>query len=129
MVTAQTARARKLRNAMTEPEDWLWARLERLHAQGYHFRRQRPFKGYYLDFVCIDRLLVVELDGSHHGEPLQAEHDGVRDAVLRRAGYRVLRFSNAAVRTNVDGVMATILAELEVRSSRFERGLDGKGGD
>lgn len=56
MVTAPTARARKLRNKMTEPEVWLWARLKRLHADGYHFRRQRPFKGYYLDFVCIDRM-------------------------------------------------------------------------
>ena len=63
---------------MTEPEIWLWARLKRLHAQGFHFRRQRPFRGYYLDFVCINRLLVVELDGAHHKEPVQAEHDGVR---------------------------------------------------
>ena len=89
---------------MTEPEVWLWGRLKRLQARGYHFRRQRPFKGYYLDFVCIDRMLIVELDGSHHNEPLQAERDGIRDAVLRRAGFQVLRFANGQVRRDIDAV-------------------------
>jgi very-short-patch-repair endonuclease len=107
---------------MTEPEVWLWARLKRLHALGYHFRRQRPFRGYYLDFVCIDRQLAVELDGAHHNEPLQAEHDGVRDAVLRQAGYRVMRFPNSAVRTDIDGVMDAIVLALETRPSVREAG-------
>ena len=111
---------------MTEPEVWLWARLKRLHADGYHFRRQRPFRGYYLDFVCIGRTLVVELDGAQHGEPLQAEHDGVRDAVLMKAGFKVLRFWNSEVRTNIDGVMRTILAELSDRPARFGGELDGE---
>jgi very-short-patch-repair endonuclease len=102
---------------MTEPEVWVWARLKRLHALGYHFRRQRPFHGYYLDFVCIDRMLVVELDGGHHNEPHQAEHDRVRDAVLKRAGFEVLRFWNSAIRTDIDGVMDTIVLALEARPS------------
>jgi very-short-patch-repair endonuclease len=98
---------------MTEPEIWLWARRKRLRERGYHFRRQRPFKGYYLDFVCVDRKLVIALDGGHHAEPVQAEHDGIRDAVLLRAGFRVLRFWNTAVRTNIDGVMDEIIRALE----------------
>lgn len=102
---------------MTEPEVWLWARLKGLHAHGYHFRRQRPFKGYYLDFVCIDRLLAVELDGSQHNEPVQAEHDAVRDAVLRRAAYQVSRFANSAVRRDIDGVAHAIVLALEARPS------------
>jgi very-short-patch-repair endonuclease len=102
---------------MTEPEIWLWGRLKRLHARGYHFRRQRPFHGYYLDFVCIDRRVVVEVDGGRHNEPLQAEHDGVRDAVLTRAGYLVMRFPNSAVRMDIDGVMHAIVLALEARPS------------
>nr|MEA2798604.1 hypothetical protein [Phenylobacterium sp.] len=102
---------------MTEPEVWLWARLKRLHARGFHFRRQRPLEGYYLDFVCIDRRLVVELDGGRHNEPIQAEHDGIRDAVLRRAGYRVMRFPNSAVRTDIDAVMDAIILALGARPS------------
>jgi very-short-patch-repair endonuclease len=117
MATAPTVKARQLRNAMTKPEIWLWARLKRLHEHGYHFRRQRPFRGYYLDFVCIDRLLVVEVDGGQHNDPLQAEHDGVRDAVLARAGYQVLRFGNSAVRTEIDAVMDAIVLALQARPS------------
>lgn len=113
LVTAPTAKARKLRNAMTEPEVWLWGRLKRLHAQGYHFRRQRPFRDYVLDFVCFDRRLVVELDGGHHSQRAQAEHDGLRDAILTREGFRVMRFWNSEVRTNIDGVMHSIMEALE----------------
>jgi very-short-patch-repair endonuclease len=102
---------------MTEPEIWLWARLKRLHDRGYHFRRQRPFHGYYLDFVCIDRMFVVEVDGGHHNEPVQAEHDGVRDAVLRRAGFEVMRIWNSSIRTDIDGAMDAIVLALEARPS------------
>jgi very-short-patch-repair endonuclease len=105
---------------MTEPEVWLWARLKRLRERGYQFRRQRPFHGYYLDFVCLDRRLVVELDGGHHGDPPQAEHDGVRDAVLHRAGFRVMRFWNSAVRTDIDAVMDQIVLALEGAPSAKE---------
>jgi len=109
---------------MTEPEVWLWGRLKRLHGRSFHFRRQRPLRGYYLDFVCIDRLLVVELDGAHHKEPLQAEHDGVRDIVLRRAGYQVMRFPNSAVREDIDSVVDAIVLALEARpSTRRKRAL------
>jgi very-short-patch-repair endonuclease len=102
---------------MTEPEVWLWGRLKRLHAHGFHFRRQRPFRGYYLDFVCADRLLVIEVDGGQHNDPLQAEHDAVRDEVLKRAGCLVMRFSNSAVRTDINGVMDAIALALEARPS------------
>jgi very-short-patch-repair endonuclease len=98
---------------MTEPEVWLWARLKRLRSRGFQFRRQRPFRGYYLDFVCFDRRLVIELDGGQHAEPLQAEHDGVRDAILAREGFQVMRFWNSAVRSDIDGVMGAIVLALE----------------
>jgi very-short-patch-repair endonuclease len=52
----------------------------------FHIRRQAPFRGYFLDFVCFERRLVVELDGSQHGEDDQADHDFVRDLVLKREG-------------------------------------------
>lgn len=117
MVTAPTRKARTLRSNMTEPEIWLWARLRRMRPLGYHFRRRRPFKGYFLDFVCIDRLLFIELDGGQHSDPIQAEHDGVRDAVLTRAGFKVLRFWNSEIRTNIGDVMDRIMEALRSRSS------------
>jgi very-short-patch-repair endonuclease len=102
---------------MTKAEVVLWARLKRLHSLGFHFRRQRPFRGYYLDFVCIDRLLAIELDGSVHEDLRQAEHDGIRDMVLRRAGYKVMRFQNIEVFEDVDRVIELIMVELERRPS------------
>jgi len=98
---------------MTEPEVILWSRLKRLRTEGFHIRRQAPFRGYYLDFVCFERRLVIEVDGGQHGEGAQATHDAIRDGVLKREGFRVLRFWNSDVRQNLDGVTASIRAALE----------------
>ena len=97
---------------MTEPEVILWSRLKRLRTQGLHIRRQAPFRGYYLDFVCFSRRIVIEVDGGGHGTDEQEGHDAVRDEVLRREGFRVLRFWNGAVRQNLAGVMDSILMAL-----------------
>ncbi|MBW8813903.1 MAG: endonuclease domain-containing protein [Caulobacterales bacterium] len=110
--TAKGYRARALRNAMTEPEVILWSGLKQLRAEGFHFRRQTPFRGYFLDFVCFSRRVVIEVDGEVHESAVQAAHDGVRDAVLRREGFKVLRFWNGEVRQDLDGVMYSIRAAL-----------------
>jgi very-short-patch-repair endonuclease len=93
---------------MTEPEVILWSRLKKLRAEGFHIRRQTPFRGYILDFVCFERKLVIEMDGGQHSDDAQSTHDEVRDAVLRGEGFEVLRFWNGAVRTNLDGVTYSI---------------------
>ena len=110
--TAQAFRARKLRNNMTEPEVWLWGRLKRLRARGFHIRRQHPFRGYVLDFACLDRMLVFELDGGGHTEDAQAEHDRIRSAVLERHGFQVLRFWNHEVLEQATEVADAIYREL-----------------
>jgi len=99
---------------MTEPEVILWSRLKLLRRSGAHIRRQAPFRGYFLDFVCFSRKVVIELDGGHHGEDEQVAHDAVRDGVLRREGFQVLRFWNGAVRTNLEGVMHSIRVALQL---------------
>ncbi len=110
-------RARDLRRNMSEPEIMLWSRLRRLRDQGFPFRRQHPFRGYYLDFACLSRRLVVEVDGFQHGDDLQADHDLVRDQVLQRHGFKVIRVWAGEVRRNLSSVMETILAALEEASS------------
>jgi very-short-patch-repair endonuclease len=70
-------------------------------------RRQRPIDAYVVDFVCLECSLVVELDGGQHAEQTKAR-DERRDAVLQRAGYRVLRFWNNEVMENLEGVLMTI---------------------
>jgi len=67
---------------MSEPEVLLWSRLKRLRDCGFHIRRQAPFKGYYLDFVCYPRRVATEVDGAQHTEDAQADRDIVRDRIL-----------------------------------------------
>ncbi len=105
-------RAREFRKNLTPQEARLWIELRALRAAGFHFRRQAPFRGYYLDFVCFSRRLVVEIDGGSHAEDVQAAHDAVRDAVLKRRGFQTLRVWNSDINTNLDGVMTDILTGL-----------------
>jgi very-short-patch-repair endonuclease len=118
----EIARARSLRAQMSEPEVILWSRLKRLRSQGYHFRRQAPFRGYYLDFVCYPRRLVVEVDGSQHGDDRQADHDAVRDAILRRHGFLVQRFWASDVRRETSDVIDQIVRALEAAPLAHGRG-------
>ena len=102
--------ARAMRKAFTPPEARMWAWLKTLRGEGFQFRRQAPFRGYFLDFVCNRARLVVEVDGASHEH--RAEHDAVRDAVLLREGYRTLRIAAVDVRDNFEGVADFIKSHL-----------------
>ena len=65
-----------MRKEMTEAEKALWNILRRRQICGLKFRRQHPFNGYILDFVCLEGKLVIEVDGGQHGE--QTEYDEIR---------------------------------------------------
>jgi very-short-patch-repair endonuclease len=86
----------------------MWGWLKTLRKEGFHFRRQAPFHGYYLDFVCLNRKLVIELDGPSHGEEAQQRHDEIRDQVLQDNGFRVLRIQNRSMDEYMPGVVDTI---------------------
>ena len=110
-----TERARDLRNNSTEAEKRLWSRLRKSQLGGLKFSRQMPLAGYIVDFVCRERKLIVELDGSQHVDA--AEYDARRTARLEQAGYRVLRFWNNDLSQNLAGVLDAILtAALAERS-------------
>ena len=113
---AETRHARLFRKNLTPQEARLWRHLRGLRTDGFHFRRQAPFRGYYLDFVCFSRRLVVEVDGGGHGEQAQADHDAVRDKVLKRQGFQTLRVWNSDINTNIEGVMEAVGAALAKRS-------------
>ncbi|NND08327.1 MAG: DUF559 domain-containing protein [Saprospiraceae bacterium] len=88
-------RARSLRNNMTKAEVYVWKYLlcDRT-MKGYQFRRQRPILNYIADFVCLDLLLVIEIDGISHDSDEAFEADQQRDQNLAAIGFTVLRFSN-----------------------------------
>jgi very-short-patch-repair endonuclease len=101
----QTTRARDLRRTSTPPEHLLWSAL-RANRIGPRFRREEPIAGLTVDFVCHAARLVVEVDGAHHDLTWVA--DGARDAKLRAAGFRIVRFAATDVRDNLEGVVAAI---------------------
>jgi very-short-patch-repair endonuclease len=109
MKPATVARARALRRDMTDAELALWRGLgERL--PGARFRTQVPFGPYYADFASHRCRLVIELDGSQHGE--KVDYDAARTHFLNGEGYRVLGFWNNEVLGNLDGVLAVIAAAI-----------------
>lgn len=126
---ARIAKAREMRKTMTPPEARLWVALRGLRQQGFHFRRQHPLRGYYLDFVCLSRGLVVEVDGgSHEG---RGERDAERDAALMWVGLRTIRIAAVDVRDRLPEVMDFILRELDraapTRPLRGPPPRDGEG--
>ena len=94
---AQIKKAHELRHAPTDTEQAAWCLLRSIKLKGFKFRRQHPLGPYIVDFYCAQRRLIVELDGSVHGQASQARRDSRRDAHLKKMGYVVLRFSNGIV--------------------------------
>lgn len=115
------AKARALRKNMTAAEARLWLLLRALRPAGLHFRRQHPYRGYILDFVCLDRLVIVEVDGASHQNEDRARKDRVRDAVLSREGFLTLRYLNEAIRDGVDAVAEEVRMICLVRPTRLAR--------
>ena len=112
MPRERTLRARELRRNPTDAERHLWRRLRLRNAGGYKFRRQFPVGPYFADFACIERQLIVELDGGQHGGT-QAAHDRKRDAWLAAHGWRVLRVWDHDVLQQVDAVLEAVYKALE----------------
>lgn len=97
--------SRSLRRQMGEPELRLWRALRETFPQS-RFRRQVPIGPYYADFCAHGPKLIVEVDGDDHVEKI--ERDAARTRFLQNEGYTVIRFANADVMQNLDGVMAAI---------------------
>ena len=97
--------ARRLRLNQTDAETRLWRRLRHWPMAGTHFRRQVPIGPYVVDFACMAARLVIELDGSQHGSSENAARDETRTRWLEQAGYRVIRFWNNDLTSNMDGVL------------------------
>jgi very-short-patch-repair endonuclease len=107
----QRERAKTLRDNMPEAERKLWQRLQASRLGGYKFSRQIAIGPYFADFCCRTEMLVIELDGSQHGE--QRNYDAARDAFLRSRRYRVLRFWNHDVMSDVNRICDLISAVLD----------------
>jgi very-short-patch-repair endonuclease len=99
------ARAKQLREKMTDAERRLWYRLRAHRFGNAKFKRQAPLGPYIVDFVCFERNLVVEVDGGQHAEN---SADRARDAWLKDQGFEVLHFWNNDVLRKTDAVLEII---------------------
>jgi len=111
----------ELRKELTPAERKLWSRI-RNDQSGVNFRRQHAIGKYIPDFVCIEKKLIIELDGSQHLE--QEEYDQERTKYLESQGYKVIRFWNNDVMNRVDIVLRVILDTLiDVNQQRADGGV------
>jgi very-short-patch-repair endonuclease len=114
--------ARKLRKEGTPAERKLWAYLRGNKLNGVYFRRQHAIGKYSADFCAIKAKLVIELDGSQHLE--QDEYDEDRTKYLEEQGYKVIRFWNAQVMNDIEGVMCEIVHAMEPESDTVNMNWD-----
>jgi very-short-patch-repair endonuclease len=108
------AQAKKLRSNMTDAERRLWYHLRAHRFGGLKFKRQVPIGPYVVDFACVGRRLVLEIDGGQHVDSVS---DRSRDEFLRSRGFQVLRFWNNDVLSNTNGVLEVVLAQLTTSDS------------
>ena len=112
----RTTLARNLRRKQTDAERKLWAILRSRQFENSKFRRQEPIGKYIVDFVSLDRELIIELDGGQHNQQPEMEKDEVRTKWLESRGFRVIRFWNNDVLQNLEGIAARILETINTPS-------------
>ena len=107
-MTRQLAKA--LRQRMTDAERLLWRHLRNRELGGWKFRRQYQVGPFIVDFICVEKNVVIEVDGGQHAE--NEVLDLQRSAYLNKMGYRVLRFWNNDVLQETEAVLTAIFAIL-----------------
>ena len=104
--------ARKLRQTSTIPELKLWQHLRNRRFMGLKFRRQYPVGPYVVDFVCLSHKLIIELDGSQHAD--QVDYDNQRTEYLEHFGFRVLRFWNSELFSQLEEMLEQVRQCIEI---------------
>ena len=114
MTTHSKQRTRSLRQRATDAERLMWAFLRDRRLLGYKFRRQHSIGPYFVDFVCLSEMLVVELDGGQHTE--QAHYDEKRTRFLESKGYRLVRYWDHERLLDPELVLDDVLRHLQTPS-------------
>jgi very-short-patch-repair endonuclease len=111
-----TARARRLREGVTDAEQKLWRALRRNQLNGLNFRRQHPIGPYTLDFDCSKIRLGIGIDGGQHNSDVEIRKDTERSKWLASKGVAIIRFWNNDTLGNTEGVLAEIARVAQERS-------------
>jgi len=123
-----TRRARKQRTAMTQAEKLLWNEI-RNKQLNIKFRRQYPLiyfnndtrHCFIADFACLEKNLILEIDGKIHDN--QKEYDEMRTHIINHLGFKVIRFKNEEIHSNIEKIIKQIKAELSLPSPVEGEGL------
>ena len=100
--------AKENRQHLTEAEATIWQQVRDRKIDGFKFRRQHPIAGYIPDFVCLDKKLIIEVDGGYHDDEQQKIFDAARQNWLAENGFEMIRFTNEEVKNNLKEVLKTI---------------------
>ena len=111
--------AKRMRKEPTDAEAALWELL-RDKKLGDKFRRQHLIDDFIVDFVCLSKNLVIEVDGGYHSDPTQKEYDQQRTLYLNEKGFRVIRFTNEEVLGNTEAVL-TKIKDILVNTPNFSK--------
>jgi 5-methyltetrahydrofolate--homocysteine methyltransferase len=109
--------ALKNRSQPTDAEAALWEIVKSKQLEGFKFRRQHIIGNYITDLVCLDRRLIIEIDGLIHQLPENKESDEIRTKWLEEKGFKVIRFTNYEVIKQISKLLETLSDELNKRSS------------
>jgi len=109
--------AKKHRDYPTKAELIIWEFLKSKQLEKFKFRRQHIIGQYIADFVCLDRMLVIEIDGKIHQLPDNKESDAIRAQWLESNGFKVIRFTNEEVTIQTEKVLNDILENVKNQKS------------
>lgn len=107
------AKRKELRHDSTTAEKALWSKIKGENLYGYKFRRQHGVGKYILDFYCPELNLAIEVDGDSHFIDDGPEKDAIRSQFIQDKGIRILRFTNADIIKNLEGVLITLQKAIE----------------
>jgi very-short-patch-repair endonuclease len=99
--------AQKNKQFSTEAENLIWQYL-RKNGLGVKFNRQYVIYDYIVDFICLEKKLIIEIDGGYHSEYEQIEKDEHRTEKLEAMGFKVIRFANEEIFANIEWVINKI---------------------
>jgi very-short-patch-repair endonuclease len=103
-----------MRRSPTEGERTLWQLLRKRQIAGYRFRRQVPIGPFVADFACLERRVIIEVDGSSHDSPLRRQRDIERDRWIVAQRFRILRLEDGEVLENPEAAVGRIYEFLGV---------------
>jgi leucyl-tRNA synthetase len=112
--------AKQNRKDATVEEDIIWQELRNRKIADFKFRRQHPIAGYIPDFVCLEKKLIVEIDGTYHTEAEQIKFDAARESWLAEQGFTMIRFTNYEVNNSLNTVLKNIEQALSNKESISE---------